>query len=619
MAKLTLTDEASGYQTTTQRNANYTAIEAAIENTLSRDGSSPNSMLANLDMNSNQLINLGSPQYNTSAARYIDIVDATALDVTTPSQSGNAGRVLRTTGSALVWSSSVYTVASIADMKAIPALQNGEVVHVTGYYGVGTRGGGYFTYNSSSVATPDNGYTVGPDTLSGNFLRVSTQRVVKPSEFGAKGDNVTNDYTALQACFDYAASTGSVVEFDASSYITNTVLTYVDAYPMFKGHGLTIGSQGTVIKYNGSVSASTSVFEIHANTVAILGGYINGVCFDANNKAGFGITYRSTSAAFKQVLLQNSSIMNYTARGLNIVGSGSIELAECFYDNLYIYSYVANAYPVYTSGGTNISRHVFNRTTFAGDSAGKAKNCVYLGNGSGFYFHECLFAQTVSQSGTDGYAIYTAGGYVVINNCWNEANGWLYHGGSDTAQGTTVLYGCHVENTATYSIFFNSAYKNLAIDKCTFLNDIYVGSNSAVTKFNIGDMNFDTGKGVLWDYNGTGSPTLTTGFGKHQLSKETYTHNSGTDFRPNGLADITAVTLNANISNFDTPPINSDRVIVMFTQGATARTVTFNSNYKRAGGGAISVTASAGAIDIFEFVGLGAGVYSLIGEFKNIS
>jgi hypothetical protein len=59
MAKLTLTRLAGGYLSTSAVNANYTLMEAAIENSLSRDGATPNTMSANIDMNSSgRLVNL---------------------------------------------------------------------------------------------------------------------------------------------------------------------------------------------------------------------------------------------------------------------------------------------------------------------------------------------------------------------------------------------------------------------------------------------------------------------------------------------------------------------------------------------------------------------------------
>lgn len=62
MAKLTLTDLASLANETSflaQLNQNFADIEAAIEITLSRDGTLPNTMSADLDMNSNDINNVG--------------------------------------------------------------------------------------------------------------------------------------------------------------------------------------------------------------------------------------------------------------------------------------------------------------------------------------------------------------------------------------------------------------------------------------------------------------------------------------------------------------------------------------------------------------------------------
>ena len=46
---------------TEQINDNFKALQAAIENTLSRDGTNPNYMDADLDMNSYRIINSADP------------------------------------------------------------------------------------------------------------------------------------------------------------------------------------------------------------------------------------------------------------------------------------------------------------------------------------------------------------------------------------------------------------------------------------------------------------------------------------------------------------------------------------------------------------------------------
>lgn len=61
MAKLTLADITADYGSKALFNDNFALIETAIENTLSRDGTAPNTMEANLDMNSNRIVNLPDP------------------------------------------------------------------------------------------------------------------------------------------------------------------------------------------------------------------------------------------------------------------------------------------------------------------------------------------------------------------------------------------------------------------------------------------------------------------------------------------------------------------------------------------------------------------------------
>jgi hypothetical protein len=55
-----VTTISSGFASNTQLNTNFTAIRDAFDNTLSLDGSTPNAMQADLDLNGNQLLNVGN-------------------------------------------------------------------------------------------------------------------------------------------------------------------------------------------------------------------------------------------------------------------------------------------------------------------------------------------------------------------------------------------------------------------------------------------------------------------------------------------------------------------------------------------------------------------------------
>lgn len=76
MAKLILNDVGDLTSFTTAAaviNANSLAVETAMENTLSRDGTSPNTMSNNFDMNSNQILNLPAPATVNSPLRLQDL------------------------------------------------------------------------------------------------------------------------------------------------------------------------------------------------------------------------------------------------------------------------------------------------------------------------------------------------------------------------------------------------------------------------------------------------------------------------------------------------------------------------------------------------------------------
>lgn len=95
MAKLTLTDLVNLQNETTAVNAinaNNALIEAAVENTLSRDGTVPNQMGNNLDMNSNQILNLPAPATATSPVRLQDVTGSASIASVPPV--GTSGAVV---------------------------------------------------------------------------------------------------------------------------------------------------------------------------------------------------------------------------------------------------------------------------------------------------------------------------------------------------------------------------------------------------------------------------------------------------------------------------------------------------------------------------------------------
>src|SRR5258705_9148256 len=92
MTKITLTDLVNLQNETTAVNAinaNNTTIETAFDNTLSRDGTQPNTMGAALDMNSHQILNLPAPGNPTSPVRLQDVTTGISTITAATGSSGH--------------------------------------------------------------------------------------------------------------------------------------------------------------------------------------------------------------------------------------------------------------------------------------------------------------------------------------------------------------------------------------------------------------------------------------------------------------------------------------------------------------------------------------------------
>jgi hypothetical protein len=134
MAKFTsLSDLGSSYLTQSTFNTNNQRIEDALTNTLSRDGSSPNSMLANLDMNDFVIENVGDAVAATDAVNKGQL-DAAVLSGITDGDKGDI--VVSGSGSVLTIDTGVVTFAKMQDIATDKLLgrvsaSTGDVEEVT--------------------------------------------------------------------------------------------------------------------------------------------------------------------------------------------------------------------------------------------------------------------------------------------------------------------------------------------------------------------------------------------------------------------------------------------------------------------------------------------------------
>lgn len=81
--KPTLTTITSGYASNTQLNNNFSELRDAFDNTLSLDGSTPNAMGADLDMNSNAIINASGLEIEGTDV--FTLINKTTISTSAPS------------------------------------------------------------------------------------------------------------------------------------------------------------------------------------------------------------------------------------------------------------------------------------------------------------------------------------------------------------------------------------------------------------------------------------------------------------------------------------------------------------------------------------------------------
>ena len=80
----------SGYASQSQLNENFSNIQTSFNNTLSLDGSTPNAMQANIDMNNNDIINVSA--IYVGGVNVLNVLDNVTVSTASPS-GGNDGDI----------------------------------------------------------------------------------------------------------------------------------------------------------------------------------------------------------------------------------------------------------------------------------------------------------------------------------------------------------------------------------------------------------------------------------------------------------------------------------------------------------------------------------------------
>lgn len=173
------------------------------------------------------------------ALKWPETSSASAL-LPDPSSNGNRFLATNSSGSAIVFADSGsgsltnvdYKFASVAAMSSQTGMANNAIAITYGYYTANDGGHGTYRYDSSSSATVNGGTVINAAGGVGRWLLLYSG-IVNVKQFGAKGDGVTLDTSAMQA----AHNTGLLVYYPAGTYLFAPTITFSSGG--FQGDGKT--------------------------------------------------------------------------------------------------------------------------------------------------------------------------------------------------------------------------------------------------------------------------------------------------------------------------------------------------------------------------------------------
>lgn len=528
MAKLELTDLSNIFTAATAINANSAAIEAAIENTLSRDGTSPNEMNATLDMNNNRIINLPEPISDTEPVRRTDlggfIEDAEdAADRAEAAMTAAEADAITAQQQADRAEAEADRAEAAADAGEVP---DGSITDVKIYTPLVETDG----IQANKIRYRWNDTTAPWRSLMGKIReRVSLQDINRLA-----GDGTTDVRSAFQEAF--AAGVKIIDCTKQGTYI------FPDKVPGFLSTtGVRIqGASGTLFKSTvptGTPAFGDAVFFLWDASLNI---HIDGVTFDMNS-----ITTTNTNTCAvgaigsTNFIFSNNKIVNGRRLGLTLNGSSQIKILDNYmhraggpegaYQNEALLISIAGgtADDIVIEGNTmhgwatllsgTRMRVLNNKITNYGYGAGISFNVDagslsplamgnYLGDSSG------LDVNTTHPAGIESWAdgaiitnnycfnnsgvgIMNGGSNVVIanNRCVNNGNGTTLGAGiAFTWQlGLTAVQNSIVANNRCYDTgpgYQKYGYDELAMPSAPFANNKYIGNHfvNNVTK----DFNF---------------------------------------------------------------------------------------------------------------------------------
>lgn len=208
--KAALTEVANTFNNTPTINANFDAVNDKFDNTLSRDGSAPNQMEADIDLNGNDLLNVkdismtgdltvGGVNISQSVQ---NSQEAAAASATAAANSATNSANSATESAASAAEAALYEGPWVDSVTAL--LADTSLTYTTGQPGTVAAGDIVRTRDGFAYEVQASGGSGHVATAGGVLLNVlpGADGAYSVKAFGAVGDGVTDDTSAVQSAAD---------------------------------------------------------------------------------------------------------------------------------------------------------------------------------------------------------------------------------------------------------------------------------------------------------------------------------------------------------------------------------------------------------------------------------
>ena len=419
----------------TQLNQNFSNIQAQFDNTLSLDGSLPNAMNADLDLNDNDLINAGTVNADNlvvAGTNLNSVVAQAATSATNAAASASSSAASASTASQYTPAYFNNVAALLADTRAWPT---GQILN--------TRAEGFSYQVAASGATDHHVITAGGVKL---YVQPGSMGY-NVKAFGAKGDGATTDTTAVQTAINTIKSTtGGAVYFPTGTYLCTVVVDGNQRVDLCgDGHGSILRSPTNnqfAVRYESNFRACQT----------------RNILFSGSSKNTHGL-YVNTGSAF------SVESCGFTGCGMGLVFNATIDtrLVNAYFD----LNYIALYYTCRTTAGNPTVTQV---------------------NGQSYTFSSAFFPQHPGESDIFGIFVNNNNIGVIIDqpdNPYPKNSSVKFWGGliqscvvgilGDLGEAgpPTSVTGTWFENPTSGSVSFNGTTYSAP-------NDIYINSGRLV-------------------------------------------------------------------------------------------------------------------------------------------